>query len=184
MSNGHDGADTEPTAYGLLRTAIRLDDPVLFLEHKGLYGQKGLVQRGEFAEVGKAVVVREGGEMTLVATLLMVQRAPAAAQTLASEGIEAEVIDPSWLNPLVQMVTGSVEKTGRLVVVEEQPHAAGWGATVISRLAMAQVPLRAAPAAVSLPDDLPIAYSPPLQDAIVPSPERIADAARAAPKRR
>ncbi|MBA4170902.1 MAG: alpha-ketoacid dehydrogenase subunit beta [Chloroflexi bacterium] len=174
-------AGSPGAAYSLLRTAIRSNDPVLFFEHKGLYGRKGVVRRGELAELGKAQVVREGADVTIVATLLMVERSLAAAKALADDGIEAEVIDLRWLNPLdMPTVKASVQKTGRLVVAEEQPHPAGWGATVISRLAMDNVSFRAAPAAVSLPDHLPISYSPPLEDAILPSPERIADAARGA----
>lgn len=174
-------AGTPQAAYSLLRTAIRSNDPVLVFEHKGLYARKGPVRRGELADLGKAEVLREGSDVTVVATLLMVQRALAAAESLTSEGIEAEVIDLRWLNPLdMATVHSSVAKTGRLVVVEEQPHAAGWGATVISRLATAEATYKSPPRAVSLPDDLPIAYSPPLEDAILPSPEGIADAVRAA----
>ena len=173
-------AGSPQAAYSLLRTAIRLDDPVLFFEHKGLYGRKGPVQRGQLAEVGKAEVARAGTDVTIVATLMMVQRALAAADALAQEGIEAEVIDLRWLNPLdLESVTASVGRTGRLLVVEEQPHPAGWGATIISRLSQAGVQLEAPPRAVSLPDHLPIAYSPPLEDEILPSPERISDAVRA-----
>jgi pyruvate dehydrogenase E1 component beta subunit len=167
-------------AYSLLRAAIRSNDPVVFYEHKGLYGRKGPVQRGQIAPLGKAAVERDGSDITIVATLLMLQRALAAAEQLAQEGIHAEVIDLRWLNPLdMDSVSSSVGRTGRLLVVEEQPHVAGWGATVISRLAMAGPALKSAPRAVSMPDDLPVSYSPPLEDAILPSTERIAEAARA-----
>jgi acetoin:2,6-dichlorophenolindophenol oxidoreductase subunit beta len=172
-------AGSPQSAYSLLRAAIRLDDPVLFFEHKGLYARKGPVVRGQIAELGKAETVRAGSDVTIVATLMMVQRALAAAESLAGEGIDAEVIDLRWLNPLdMDTVDASVARTGRLVVVEEQPHPAGWGATVISRLATAGTSFKAPPRAVSLPDDLPISYSPPLEDEILPSPERIADAVR------
>jgi pyruvate dehydrogenase E1 component beta subunit len=91
------------------------------------------------------------------------------------------VIDLRWLRPMdVGTVRRSVERTGRLVVAEEQVHHGGWGASLISELAMAGVTWRSPPRAVSLPYDLPIPYSPPLEDAVIPSPERIADAARAA----
>jgi acetoin:2,6-dichlorophenolindophenol oxidoreductase subunit beta len=119
--------------------------------------------------------------VTIVATLLMVERALAAAETLAAEGIEAEVVDLRWIRPLdLSTVSASVGKTGRLVIAEEQVHAGGWGATIVSELTMAGQTWRSAPRAVSLPDDLPIPYSPPLEDEIIPSAERIADAARAA----
>jgi pyruvate dehydrogenase E1 component beta subunit len=168
-------------AYELLRAAIRCDDPVLFHEHKGLYGRKGTVRRGAVAEFGKAAVLREGGDVTIVATLLMVERALKAAEQLSGEGIEAEVIDLRWLRPLdTPTIRASVDRTGRLVVVEEQVHHGGWGAALISELATGGVAWKAAPRAVSLPYDLPIPYSPPLEDAIIPSPERIVEAATAA----
>ena len=110
----------------------------------------------------------------------MVERALAAAETLAAEGIEAEVIDLRWMRPLDMATIGaSVARSGRLVIAEEQWHEAGWGATIISRLAQSGATMASAPRAVSLPDDLLIPYSPPLEDAFMPSAERIADAARA-----
>ena len=174
-------ASSPGSAYALLRAAIADDNPVIFFEHKALYGRKGPVDRGEVAEVGKAQVVRAGDDVTIVATLLMVERALAAAETLAAEGIEAEVIDLRWLRPLdLPAVRASVERTGRLVVAEEQVHAASWGATIISELTIGGLAWKAAPRRVSLPDDYPIPYTPPLEDLIVPSVAAIADAARAA----
>jgi pyruvate/2-oxoglutarate/acetoin dehydrogenase E1 component len=174
-------AGSPGAAYELLRAAIRHDNPVLFYEHKGLYGRKGPVRRGAVAPFGQAEVVRHGSDLTIAATLLMVERSLAAAAALAHEGIDAEVIDVRWLNPLdLATVRRSVERTGRLVVAEEQVHAGGWGATLISRLVGEGVALAAPPRAASLPDDVPIAYSPELEDAIIPTAERIAEAARAA----
>jgi len=172
-------AATPAAAYELLRAAIRSNDPVILHEHKVLYGRKGEVERGRVAEIGRASVERAGGDVTIVASLLMLGRALEAAQVLASEGIEADVIDLRWIRPLdMETIGGSVARTGRLVVAEEQWHEAGWGATIISRLAQSGASLAAPPAAVSLPDDLLIPYSPPLEDAFIPSAERIADAAR------
>jgi pyruvate/2-oxoglutarate/acetoin dehydrogenase E1 component len=175
-------AGTPAGAYSVLRAAIRHDNPVLFFEHKGLYTRKGLVERGDdaIAEIGKAAVVREGSDVTIVATLLMLDRALQAADALAEEGVEAEVIDLRWLRPLdLPAVRRSVEKTGRLVVVEEQVHAAGWGATLISRLTLEGVRQAVPPRVVGLPDDLLIPYSPPLEDAIIPGPDAVVDAVRA-----
>jgi pyruvate/2-oxoglutarate/acetoin dehydrogenase E1 component len=173
-------ASSPGAAYELLRAAIRNEDPVLFHEHKGLYGRKGPVRRGQVGEVGRAAVLREGGDVTIVATLLMVERSLQAAETLAGEGIAAEVIDLRWVRPMdLATVRRSVERSGRLLVVEEQVHHGGWGAALISELTMAGISWRAAPAAVSLPYDLPIPYSPPLEDALIPSADRIAEAARA-----
>lgn len=174
-------ASSPSSAYELLRAAVRHDDPVLFHEHKGLYGRKGPVRRGAVADVGKAVVLRPGSDVTIVATLLMVERSLQAAEALAAEGIDAEVIDLRWIRPLdIETVRASVNKTGRLVIVEEQVHAGGWGATVISRLTTEGVAWKRPPVAVSLPPEMLVPYSPPLEDALLPSAERIAAAAREA----
>jgi len=173
-------ASSPGSAYELLRTAIRDDNPVIFHEHKAMYARKGPVRRGAIAQLGKAETLRSGSDVTIVATLLMVERALAAAEQLAAEGISAEVIDLRWIRPLdLPTVGASVAKTGRLVIAEEQVHAGGWGATIISELAMAGQTWRSAPRSVGLPYDLPIPYSPPLEDEIIPSAERIAAAARA-----
>jgi pyruvate/2-oxoglutarate/acetoin dehydrogenase E1 component len=173
-------AGSPGAAYELLRAAIRHDNPVIFFEHKGLYGRKGAVRRGTVATFGRADVVRAGSDVTIVATLLMVERSLAAASALAEEGIDAEVIDLRWLRPLdLDTVRESVGRTERLVVAEEQVHAGGWGATLISRLVGDGISFASPPRAVSLPDDVLIPYSPTLEDAVIPTPERIADAARA-----
>lgn len=174
-------AGTPGGAYGVLRAAIQQDDPVLFFEHKGLYSRKGPVTRGPagIVEVGKADVVREGADVTIVATLLMVDRALEAAEALAREGVDAEVIDLRWLRPFdTHEVKLSVEKTRRLVVAEEQVHAGGWGATVISKLSLAGIALDARPLVVGLPDDLLIPYTPELEDAIIPDAGAIISAVR------
>lgn len=174
-------AGTPASAYGVLRAAIRDDDPVLFFEHKGLYGRKGDVELGEggIVPVGKAGVLRRGTDVTIVATLLMADRSLQAAEKLAEEGISAEVVELRWLRPLDwDTVVDSVSRTGRLLVVEEQVHAGGWGATVISELTVRGVPM-ARPAALSLPDDLLVSYSPTLEDAILPSVDAIRERTRA-----
>ena len=131
------------------------------------------------AELGKAAVVRPGQDVTIVATLLMLDRALQAADALAGEGISAEVIDLQWLRPLdLPTVRASLKKTRRLVIAEEQVHAAGWGATLISQLVLDGVSFDTPPRVVGLPDDVLIPYTPSLEDAIVPSVEAIANAAR------
>ncbi|MBA2700203.1 MAG: hypothetical protein H0U58_00695 [Chloroflexi bacterium] len=173
-------ASSAGSAYALLRAAIADPNPVLFFEHKGLYARKGPVRRGEVAEIGKAAIVRPGSDVTIVATLLMVERALAAADQLAADGIEAEVIDLRWLRPLdLPAVRASVDRTGRLIVVEEQVHAAGWGATVVSELTIGGVRWASTPRRLSLPDDLPIPYTPTLEDEVLPSVEGGVAAARA-----
>ncbi len=173
-------ASSPGSAYSLLRAAINDPNPTLFFEHKGLYGRKGPVVRGEVAEIGKAAILRSGSDVTIVSTLLMVERSLAAAEKLAAEGIDAEVIDLRWLRPLdLPAVRASVDKTHRIVVVEEQVHAAGWGATVISELTIGGVEWASAPRRLSLPDDLPIPYTPPLEDEVLPSVDEIVETARA-----
>jgi len=173
-------AGSPGAAYSLLRAAIDDRNPVIFYEHKGLYARKGPVIRGEIAETGKAAVLRAGSDVTIVATLLMVERSLRAADELALAGIEAEVIDLRWLRPLdLPAVRSSVEKTGRVVVVEEQVHAAGWGATIISELTIWGTAWASAPRRLSLPDDLPMPYTPPLEDEVLPSIGAIVAAARA-----
>jgi len=167
-------------AYGLLRTAIRDPDPVLFFEHKGLYVRKELVQTGEagLIPIGLARVRRRGTRVTLVATLLMVERALAAAELLAKEGIDTEVIDLRSLAPMdIPTIANSVEKTRRLVTIEEQPVNQGWGNTVIARLVEARTRFDAPPKRIGLPD-FPMPYSPVLEDAVLPNAERIAAAVR------
>jgi pyruvate dehydrogenase E1 component beta subunit len=173
-------AGTPASAYGVLRAAIRDDDPVLFYEHKGLYGRKGPVQLGEagILSIGTAGVLRPGSDVTVLATLLMADRAVTAADALAEDGVSAEVIEMRWLRPLdYKTIVESVSKTGRLLVVEEQVHAGGWGATVISELTMRGVAMER-PSALSMPDDLLVSYSPTLEDAILPSVEAISDRIR------
>jgi pyruvate dehydrogenase E1 component beta subunit len=174
-------AGTPATAYGVLRAAIRDDDPVLFFEHKGLYMRKGSVQLGDggLLPVGKAGILHAGTDVTVLSTLLMADRALHAATALAEQGVSAEVVELRWLRPLdLETVIASVEKTGRLLVVEEQVHAGGWGATVISELTMRGVRM-ARPEALSLPDDMLVPYTPTLEDAILPSVEAISGRVRA-----
>jgi len=168
-------AGTPGAAYSVLRAAIQNRNPVLFFEHKGLYGRKGPVRRGGVAEFGKAEVVREGADATILTTLLMTDRSHAAARQLADEGVDVEVIDMRWLRPLdLATVRESLDKTGRLLVVEEQVHAASWGATVISRLTTEGRQWAQPPQALSVSDELLIPYSPPLEDESIPGVEEIA----------
>jgi pyruvate/2-oxoglutarate/acetoin dehydrogenase E1 component len=156
------------------------DDPVLFFEHKAMLNMKGeLPDERPSVQLGQAAVVREGSDVTLVATQLARVHAEEAAATLAGEGISAEVIDPRTVAPLdMETINRSVEKTGRLVVAEESPAAGSWGATVLANVITAAFDSLDAPAALVSSDETPVPYAGPLESAWIPSAERIADAVR------
>jgi pyruvate/2-oxoglutarate/acetoin dehydrogenase E1 component len=171
---------TPTDAYGLLRGAIREDNPVFVLEHKGLYNLKEDVpdDTGPLP-LGKAQVRRAGKDVTIVAIQLMMHRSLEAAELLAKEGIDVEVIDLRSMNPLdEETILQSIAKTNRLVVVEESPHSAGWGGDLVSLAADKGIYWLDAPVKrVNIGGSL-IPYSPPLEEAAIPSVERIATAVR------
>jgi acetoin:2,6-dichlorophenolindophenol oxidoreductase subunit beta len=158
---------TPSDAYGLLVSAIRDDNPVVFLEHKRLYSIKGEVAR-EPVPIGRAAVVREGGDLTIVSTMKGVHDALEAAETLAAGGVEATVIDLRTLRPLdTETIIRSVEQTNRLLVVEEGPETGGWAGEVIARVTGEALGQLDAIWRLTTPD-LPIPYSPELEDAFLP----------------
>ncbi len=164
-------------AYGMLKSAIRDDNPVVVFEHKALLTAKGPVDIGmdNLAPLTGPKVLRSGKDATIVGSLAMVPRCLAAADKLAADGIEAEVIDIRALRPMqIGPIADSVRRTSILVTVEEQVQVGGWGAEVNSQVtAEAFDYLDAPPARVTLPD-YPLPYSPALEDAALPSPELIA----------
>jgi acetoin:2,6-dichlorophenolindophenol oxidoreductase subunit beta len=167
-------------AYALLRAAVDDDDPVLFFEHKGMLNMKGeLPDERPSARLGEAAVLREGADVTLVATQLVRVHAEEAAAALGDESTSVELIDPRTLAPLdMETINRSVEKTGRLVVAEESPAAGSWGATVIANvIATAFDTLDTQPVLVAS-DETPVPYAGPLENAWIPNAERIADAIR------
>jgi pyruvate/2-oxoglutarate/acetoin dehydrogenase E1 component len=168
---------TPADAKGLLSAAIRDDNPVVVFEHKLLYGRKGDVpENGESAEIGRAAIRRQGRDVTVVGALAAVEVALAAAEELAGEGIDAEVIDLRTLRPLdAETIAESAGRTGRLVVVEEGPPSGGYAAEVVAASVELAGPLAAR--RVTMPD-LPIPFSPPLEDAARPSSGAVARAAR------
>ena len=166
---------------GLLAAAIRDPDPVIVCEHKALFADKGEVPDGEHVvPLGQATVVREGGDVTIVALAAMVPRAVAAAERLQAEaGIDAEVIDLRTLVPLdVPTLLASVEKTSRLVTVEENPRLCGWGAEIASIVADEGFWSLDAPIVRITAPHVPLASSPVLEDLAMPSAERIFDTVR------
>jgi len=163
---------TPADAKGLLKAAIRDENPVIFFEHKRLYSVKGDVD-GEVVELGKANVVREGKDLTLVSAMKGVHDCLAAADELAGHGVEVEVIDLRTLRPLdTETVLGSLAKTNRVAVVEEGPLTGGWAGEVLA-LVMEHGLGDVDDAWRITTPNAPIPYSPPLEDAFLPGPERI-----------
>jgi pyruvate dehydrogenase E1 component beta subunit len=160
---------------GLMASAIRSDDPVVFFEHKGLFASKGpTAPEGHVVPLGEAAVVREGADVTLVALAATVPLALRAAEELAEGGVSAEVIDLRGLIPLdMAAVLRSVERTSRLVTVEENPYQGGWGATVVSIVAdegfeSLDAPIRRVAAA-----NVPLPFADALEDQVIPSIDKV-----------
>ena len=169
---------TPADAKALLKAAIRDDNPVLFFEHKRLYAMTGEVT-GDVATIGEAAVVRPGDDVTLVGAMRTVHECLAAAEMLAGEGIECEVIDMRTLRPPdTATVLWSLERTNRLVVVEEGPRTGGWAAEIVATAAEEGLGDIDDIRRLTTPDH-PIPYSPPLEDAFLPGAEAIAAAVRA-----
>jgi acetoin:2,6-dichlorophenolindophenol oxidoreductase subunit beta len=169
---------TPADAKGLLKAAIRDENPVVVFEHKLLYGRKGEVDDGDGALVplGRAAVRRAGSDVTIVGALQAVEIALEAADALATEGVAAEVVDLRTLRPLdVTTIAESVSRTRRLVVVEEGPPTGGYAADVVASAVERVGPL--AVRRVTMPD-LPIPFARTLEDAALPSADAVAAAAR------
>lgn len=172
-------APSDPyTAKGLLKAAIRSENPVLFFEHKLLYAASGPVPEEDYTlPLGKARILRQGTDVTIVSHLLGVGIAMDAADILSGAGIEAEVIDLATLYPLdTATILDSVARTGHLVTVEEGVATVGIGAEVITRTVTAGFGrLKAAPVRIAAPE-CPIAYAKGLETAMMPSPGQVAEA--------
>jgi pyruvate/2-oxoglutarate/acetoin dehydrogenase E1 component len=166
---------------GLLAASVRDPDPVIFLEHKSLYATKGEVPDGEIVDrLGVAKILRSGKDATILALALMVPRALAAAEKLATEhGIACEVIDVRSLVPLdTQTILASVAKTGRAFSVEENPRLCGWGAEIMSIIAdEAFYDLNGPLVRITTPH-CPLPAADILEDAILPTVDRIVDRIR------
>jgi pyruvate dehydrogenase E1 component beta subunit len=164
--------------HGLLAAAIRDPDPVIVCEHKALFALKGEVPEGEhLVPLGQAAVVREGTDVTVVALAAMVPRAVEAAERLAADhGISAEVIDLRCLIPLdAQTILASVAKTSRLVTVEENPRAGGWGAEIVSLVADEGFYSLDAPLVRITTPHIPLPSAAVLEDLAIPSVARIVE---------
>jgi acetoin:2,6-dichlorophenolindophenol oxidoreductase subunit beta len=163
---------TPADAKGMLKAAIRDDNPVLFFEHKKLYGLKGPVGSG-IIPLGKASVVRPGRDLTIVSAMKGVHDSLEAAVRLAGHGIDAEVIDLRCLKPLDRdTILGSLRRTNRLLVVEEGPRTGGWAGEVMALLLEDGLDDLDDAWRLCTPDH-PIPYSPPLEDAFLPGVDAI-----------
>jgi pyruvate dehydrogenase E1 component beta subunit len=163
---------------GMLAAAVRDPDPVIFFEHKSLYATKGEVPDGEHVEpLGRAKVLRQGGDCTILALALMVPRAMEAARALAAEhGIEATVVDVRSLVPLdTQTILAESARTGRVFTVEENPRLCGWGAEVASIVGEEAFWDLDAPIVRITTPHIPLPSADALEDAAIPSAARIAD---------
>ena len=171
---------TPHDAKGLLKAAIRTPNPVIFLEHKLLYGKKGEVPEGEYVvPIGKAEIKRPGTAATVVASGLMVDRALGAARTLADEGISAEVIDLRSVQPLDEdTILASVEKTGRLVIVHEAPVRGGFGGEIAAVVANKGLGFLDAPIERVGAPWTPVPFGQVLVNAYVPKEDDIIRAVR------
>lgn len=165
-------------AKGLLKASIRDDNPVVFFEHKRLYTLKGPVPEGDYViRLGKADVKRQGSDVTIVATGLMVQKALTSAAKLDSKGVSVEVVDPRTLRPLdSETIVNSVMKTGRLVIVHEAPRFGGFGAELAAQVAQDAIDYLNAPILRIAAPETPVPFSPPLRNNYIPSEEKIVTA--------
>jgi pyruvate/2-oxoglutarate/acetoin dehydrogenase E1 component len=171
---------TPADVIGLMASAVRSDDPVVFFEHKGLFAGKGESPPADHVvPLGQASVVRSGDDVTVVALASTVPTALAAAERLAAEDIGVEVVDLRCLVPLdVRTVLESIERTSRLVVVEENPYQGGWGATLASVVAdegfeLLDAPIRRVAAAC-----VPLPFADALEDEVIPTTGKVVEAVR------
>jgi len=171
---------TPADVIGLMAAAIRSDDPVVFFEHKGLFASKGPSAPDDHViPLGQAEIRRTGADLTIVALASTVPIAMSAAESLATEGVDVEVVDLRCLVPLdAATVLQSVQRTSRLVLVEENPYQGGWGATVAALVAdegfeSLDAPIRRVAAAC-----VPLPFADALEDEVIPGVAQVVDAVR------
>jgi pyruvate dehydrogenase E1 component beta subunit len=171
---------TPSDVVGLMAAAVRSDDPVVFFEHKGLFASKGEpAPPDHVVPLGEARVAREGTDVTIVALAATVPLALAAAEQLAEDGVSAEVIDLRCLIPLdVSTVLASLERTSRLLVVEENPYQGGWGGTIVSIVADEGFELLDAPIRRVAGDNVPLPFADALEQRVIPTVDKVVDAVR------
>ncbi len=165
---------------GLMASAVRSEDPVVFFEHKGLFASKGPAAPADHVvPLGQASIARAGTDITIVALAVTVPMALAAAERLAADGVSAEVIDLRCLVPLdMASVFSSVERTSRLLIVEENPYQGGWGGTVASIVADEGFELLDAPVRRIAADCVPLPFADALEQQVIPTVEKVTAAIR------
>ncbi len=164
-------------AKGLLKSAIRDDNPVIFIEHKMLYNKKGPVPEGEYTlPIGKGTIVREGKDVTIVSYSKMIDEAIKAAEELEKEGINVEIIDPRTLKPMdFELIFESVKKTAHLVIAEEDHHTLGVGAEISARVSEEMIEYLDGPIIRVATLDVPIPAARKLERAVIPDAKRIVE---------
>jgi pyruvate/2-oxoglutarate/acetoin dehydrogenase E1 component len=169
-------------AKGLLKSAVRDDNPIIFVEHKLLYANKGQVPETEYTvPIGRADIKRKGKHATVIATSRMVHYALQAAEALEAAGVSIEVVDPRTLVPLDKdLIAESVRRTHVAVVVHEAPCRGGYGAEIVAQIQSAAFDWLDAPVGRVCGADVPIPFARQLEAAAIPSPESIADGVRKA----
>jgi pyruvate dehydrogenase E1 component beta subunit len=167
-------------AYGLMKSAIRDDNPVVYLHHYMLMLDKSPVPDGDYlVPFGVADVKRAGKDVTIVATAWMVKKSLAAAEMLAKEGISAEVIDPRTVSPLdTKTIVDSVKKTGRLVLVDQAPRHASAAIVIAGEIADQGFKYLKAPVKLVTALDTSVPYSEPMETYVLPSEAKIVDAVK------
>jgi len=171
---------TPRDAKGLLKSAIRDDNPVIFMESEVMYGMKGEVPEGEYTiPLGKSDVKRQGSDVTIVAYAKMVGVAQSAAETLSKEGIEAEIVDPMTIRPLDDgPIIESVKKTNRCVIVSEAWPFASVASEIAFRVSQKAFDYLDAPVELVTAEDVPMPYSKKLEHDALPTPEKVISAVR------
>jgi len=171
---------TAADVVGLMASAIRSDDPVIFFEHKGLLASKGeLAPPDHVVPLGEAAVVRSGDDVTIVALASTVPTALSAAEQLGGEDISVEVVDLRCLVPLdAKAVLESVERTSRLLIVEENPYQGGWGGTIASIVAEEGFESLDAPIRRVASECVPLPFADVLEDEVIPTVNKVVEAVR------
>ncbi len=169
---------TPADVVGMMASAIRSDDPVVFFEHKGLFASKGEPAPPEHVvPLGQANVARRGSDITVVGLASTVPMALMAAERLAADGVSAEVIDLRTLIPLdVSTVMASLERTSKLLIVEENPYQGGWGATLASIVADEGFELLDAPVRRLAADNVPLPFADALENQVIPTVDKVVSA--------